>query len=196
MIKLILGDCLEEMPKLAGIDAVITDPPYGIGITKSPRISLSRGFSGDWDDKPASANHIDMMLAFDVPSVIFGGNYFRLPPSRGWIVWDKKNDGRDFAEAELAWTNVDGVVRVFRKRPQNMDGGKVHPTQKPVSLMEWVLLKFTKKGDTILDPFMGSGSTGVACVRTGRNFIGIEKDPEYFAIAEKRIVGAQPALLT
>jgi len=136
------------------------------------------------------------MLAFDVPSVIFGGNYFRLPPSRGWIVWDKKNDGRDFAEAELAWTNVDGVVRVFRKRPQNMDGGKVHPTQKPVSLMEWVLLKFTKKGDTILDPFMGSGSTGVACVRTGRNFIGIEKDPEYFAIAEKRIVGAQPALLT
>ena len=193
-IKLYLGDCLEVMRTMPDkcVDAVITDPPYGININKSHRLSVSRGFGSDtWDSKPASKDAIDRIREIAPVQVIWGGNYFDLPPTRCFIVWDKNNDGRDFADCELAWTNIDAVARIFRKRPMNMDGGKVHPTQKPVALMKWILEKYTHEGDTILDPFMGSGTTGVACVQTGRNFIGIEIDPTYFAIAEKRIAEAQ-----
>ena len=189
-------DCLEFMRTMpaGSVDAVITDPPYGIGITHSPRISVSRGFDGNWDDAPASQEYINAVVFLGVPSVVWGGNYFVLPTSRCWLVWDKDNDGRDFAEAELAWTNLDAVVRVFRHRPQNMDGGKVHPTQKPLALMRWCIEMLTSPGATVFDPFMGSGTTGVACVQTGRNFIGIEIDPTYYAIAEKRIKEAQMQL--
>jgi len=124
-----------------------------------------------------------------------GGNYFELPPTRCPLVWDKDNAGRDFADFEMAWTNFDQVARRFVFRPINMDGGKVHPTQKPIALMEWCL-GFLPKARTILDPFMGSGTTGVACAKLGRKFIGIELEPKYFDIACKRIDDAyrQPRL--
>ena len=121
-----------------------------------------------------------------LPSIVWGGNYFDLPPTRAPLVWDKNNAGRDFADFELAWTNIDMVARRIVFRPMNMDGGKEHPTQKPIRVMEWCL-GFLPNAATILDPFMGSGTTGVACVNLGRKFIGIELDEKYFDIACRRI---------
>jgi len=129
------------------------------------------------------------LLPIGVPSIVWGGNYFDLPPMRGPLVWDKDNAGRDFADFELAWTNLDQVARRIVCRPMNMDGGKVHPTQKPTRVMEWCL-GFLPEAETILDPFMGSGTTGVACANLGRKFIGIELEERYFDIACERIAAA------
>lgn len=188
---LILGDCLEVMPGLGNVDAVLTDPPYGIGITKSNRLAVSRGLGGkDWDNEAP-----DLSALPRVKSIIWGGNYFDLPPTRAPLVWDKNNAGRDFADFEMAWTNLDMVARRIVFRPMNMDGGKVHPTQKPVAVMEWCL-GFLPDAETILDPFAGSGSTIVACQKLGRKGIGIEIDPDYFDIACRRVEEAtrQPDL--
>jgi DNA modification methylase len=188
---LYLGDCLEVMPALGKVDACLTDPPYGIGITKSNRLAVSRGMGGkSWDDVAP-----DLSAIPDVPSIIWGGNYFDLPPTRCVLVWDKNNAGRDFADFEMAWTNLDQVARRMILRPMNMDGGKVHPTQKPIAVMRWCL-GFLPNAETILDPFMGSGTTLVACAKLGRKGIGIELDPDYFEIACKRVQAAydQPDL--
>jgi DNA modification methylase len=190
--RLILGDCLSVMPLLGKVDAVVTDPPYGIGITSSNRLAVSRGLGGkSWDERPA-----DLSALPNVPSIIWGGNYFERPPTRAPLVWDKNNADRDFADFEMAWTNLDMVARRIVLRPMNMDGGKVHPTQKPIRVMEWCL-GFLPDARTILDPFMGSGTTLVACQRLGRQGIGIEIDPDYFDIACKRVDEAsrQPDLL-
>ena len=181
--RLILGDCREIIGGLE-FDAILTDPPYGIGITSSNRLAVSRGLGGKlWDEKPADVSGI---VARDLPTIIWGGNYFDLPPTRAPLVWDKNNAGRDFADFEMAWSNLDMVARRFVMRPMGMDGGKLHPTQKPIALMEWCL-GFLPDARTILDPFMGSGTTLVACQRLGRQGVGIELDPDYFAIACKRV---------
>jgi site-specific DNA-methyltransferase (adenine-specific)/modification methylase len=188
---LYLGDMREILPTLHRVDAVITDPPYGISITKSNRISKSRGFAADsWDDEPIGDAHLSLMHSAGDKHLYWGGNYFQLPPARCFLIWDKQNEGRDFADCELAWTDFDAVARIFRMRPMNMDGGKVHPTQKPIALMEWCI-QIAGLPETILDPFMGSGTTGVAASRLGRSFIGIEREPKYFDIACKRIDEAQ-----
>lgn len=185
--RLLLGDCLEIMPSLGEFDAVVTDPPYGIGITSSNRLAVSRGMGGkSWDDVPAGPEALSAMISKASQQIIWGGNYFDLPPTRCPLVWDKNNAGRDFADFELAWTNLDMVARRIVFRPMNMDGGKLHPTQKPVEVMRWCL-GFVPEARAILDPFMGSGTTGVACVKLGRRFTGIEIDPGYFEIACKRI---------
>ena len=193
---LILGDCLEVMPTLGRVDAVVTDPPYGIGITKSNRICVSRGMGGkSWDDATPPAALIFAWRREETPMIVWGGNYFDLPPTRAPLVWDKNNADRDFADFEMAWTNLDMVARRIVFRPMNMDGGKVHPTQKPVRVMEWCL-GFLPDAKTILDPFMGSGTTLVACQKLGRHGIGIEIDPDYFEIACRRVEEAarQPDL--
>lgn len=197
-VELICGDCLEYMKTMPdkSVDAVVTDPPYGIGINKSNRLSVSRGFGEDsWDEKRLP-EHIKLIrdIFNKIPMCLWGGNYYAdvLPISRGWLIWDKVNDKRDFGEAELAWTNMDKVIRIYEKFPVNMDKGKVHPTQKPIEIMKWCMEYLDlSTGMTIFDPFMGSGTTGVACVQTGRNFIGCEIDPGYFKIAQKRIADAQ-----
>lgn len=184
---LYLADCMDVMPHIGRVDAVVTDPPYGINITKSNRISVSRGMGGkDWDNLPIGEKHINEIFNMSGSQIIWGGNYFDLPPYRCALVWDKNNKGRDFADFELAWTNIDKVARIFTMRPMGMDGGKQHPTQKPIALMRWCLTHIPD-ANTILDPFMGSGTTGVACVKEGRSFIGIELDEDYFNIACKRI---------
>lgn len=190
LATLYLGDCQEILPTLGNFDAVVTDPPYGISITKSNRLSKSRGFEDTgWDDNPPSKELIDFIVSKGNQAILWGGNYFNLPPTRCFLAWDKKNEGRDFADLEMAWTNLNKVARIFRMRPMNMDGGKQHPTQKPIALMEWCLDKVD--GKTILDPFMGSGSTGIACVKMGKTFVGIEKEKKYFDIACQRIEDAQ-----
>ena len=189
---LYLGDCAEILPTLDKIDAVITDPPYGIGITKSNRLAVSRGMGGvDWDNETPEQSLIDQIVSLAKESILWGGNYFDLPPSRCFLIWDKQNYGRDFADCEYAWSNIDSVARMFLMRPMNMDGGKVHPTQKPERLMKWCIDQCKLNPQIILDPFMGSGTTGVAAVQMGRSFIGIEREKSYFDIACERIEKAQ-----
>lgn len=143
-----------------------------------------------WDGKTVDGVE-ELAVAFS-ESVVWGGNYYRLEPSRCWLIWDKKqNDQWTTGQAEMAWTNIDKPVRVFRfaQCEQANEGEKYHPTQKPLALMLWCL-KWVK-AQTVCDPFMGSGTTGVAAVTMGRNFVGIERDEKYFGIACKRIEDAQ-----
>jgi len=207
-VMLYLGDCREILPALGKVDAVVTDPPYGIGEdggrcrarkkTRNPTIL----FKGGWDSETPEAAVFDAMRACSDDQIIWGGNYFadKLPPSKGWLYWQKLMGG-DFADGELAWTSRDRALREFTFCPK---GGDVvsrfkrdpeHPTQKPVEVMKWCL-GFVPNATTILDPFMGSGTTGVAAVKLGRKFIGIEIEPKYFDIACRRIEQAtkQPDL--
>ncbi len=181
--ELWLGDCREDLPASG---AIVTDPPYGIGMDGG-KIGKAVYEKKSWD---ATAADIKPLIAMNIPSIIWGGNYFDVPPSDRWLVWDKKNDPTTFADCELAWTNIPGAVRVFRwlwsgpyqqKREQRW-----HPTQKPLALMEWCL-GFIADDLAILDPFMGSGTTLVACAKLGRRGIGIEIDQTYFDIACRRV---------
>jgi DNA modification methylase len=190
------GDCREVLPLLPPCDLILTDPPYGIGINKSHRLATSRGHGGEtWDDKPVPQWLMLMLHDWAKDLIVWGGNYYTMGPARCFLIWDKQNDGRDFADCEMAWTNIDAVARIFRKRPMNMDGGKEHPTQKPVKLMEWCI-QHAPNPATVCDPFMGSGTTGVACAHMGLQFVGIERERKYFDIACRRIeqAYAQPRL--
>jgi site-specific DNA-methyltransferase (adenine-specific)/modification methylase len=181
------ADCREVLPTLPVHDLMLTDPPYGIGINKSHRLATSRGHGGEsWDDKPVPQWLMLLMAEQAKHLIVWGGNYYTMGPARCFLIWDKQNDGRDFADCELAWTNIDAVARIFRKRPMNMDGGKEHPTQKPIDLMTWCIDKVAH-AQTVCDPFMGSGSTGVACAMLGRAFTGVERERRYFDIACERI---------
>lgn len=193
---LYLGDCAEIMPTLGRVDAVVTDPPYGIGESDKNFASRSKLANADkytrseWDKAPPAQEVIDLMRSISKYQIIFGGNYFHLPPTSCWLVWDKQNGNNDFADCELAWTNLKKAVRRIYWRWNGMirkgDDVREHPTQKPEGVMAWCLTHIPD-ADTILDPFMGSGTTGVACVKAGRSFIGIERDPTYFDIARRRI---------
>lgn len=206
MIKLIQGDCLEYLKDLDdnSIDVVVTDPPYGLGEwvgRKKGRSRLaiaSEWGSQEWDYDIPDREYFEHIIRVSKNQVIFGGNYFAhlLPPSPAWLVWDKDNSG-NFADVELAWTSFKTAARIFKYRWNGMLQGnmkqkekRVHPTQKPLPLMEWVIKNYTKVGDTILDPFMGSGTTGVACANLCKSFIGIEKEEQFFTIAKKRIQAA------
>jgi site-specific DNA-methyltransferase (adenine-specific) len=184
-VTLYCGDCREIVPTLGRFDLLLTDPPYGIGINKSSRLSVSRGFGGEtWDDE---APDITSFLPVASKRIVWGGNYFPLAPTRCFLVWDKQNDGRDFADCEMAWTDIDAVARIFRRRPMNMDGGKVHPTQKPIALMTWCISLAGDDIQTILDPFAGSGTTGVAAKLLNRKCTLIEKEEKYCEIAARRL---------
>ncbi len=194
---LYLGDCIDILPTLPKVDAVITDPPYGIGMDGG-----NVGYKGHnnleklgWDKEPPERDLIEMVVAAGSCAILWGGNYFDLPPSRGWLLWDKGAGfkGRSYAEAEMAWTSMDTNVRIFQWDPLARGDyrGKEHPTQKPIALMEWCIEQAANKPRTILDPFMGSGTTGVAAMRLEREFIGIEREPKYFDIACRRIEDAQ-----
>lgn len=203
---LYLGDCLAVMPLLGRVDAVVTDPPYGIGYVHSGgggRLARStvnlKPVIGD--DAP-----FDPSPWVKQPAILWGGNHFadKLPATQSWLTWDKRcaDYSNDQADCEMAWTNLGFPARMFRHMWNGMLRGseskvaRVHPTQKPVALMEWCL-GFLPDAKTILDPFMGSGTTLVACQKLGRHGIGIELDPDYFDIACRRVDEAarQPDLL-
>jgi DNA modification methylase len=191
------GDCRDVLEEWEGLrtqsfDLLLTDPPYGIGINKSHRLSVSRGFGLEtWDDTPADAVIIGRIRAICRQAIIWGGNYFDLPPTRCFLIWDKENADRDFADCELAWTNLDAVARRICYRPMNMDGGKLHPTQKPEAVMRWCLRQ-SVTARSVLDPFMGSGTTLVAAKRLGRQCVGIEREERYCEIAAKRLAQDVP----
>lgn len=198
--RLLLGDCINIMPTLDKVDAVVTDPPYGIKAAEG--FSGAGGFSkpikrreyvGNWDnEKP------ELYQLFIWPKckhIIWGGNYFtdQLPQSNFWLVWDKQNTMPTHSDCELAWTDLprNSVKRLVYMQNGCMSKEKerFHPTQKAVGVMEWCL-EFLPESDLILDPFMGSGTTGVTCAKLGRKFIGIELDSSYFDIACQRIEDA------
>lgn len=203
LATLYLGDCREVLPTLAPCDLILTDPPYGLGEAAGKNKSRSKMAvakdygNDDWDNEPPPAWVIELMRDKAKWQVFFGGNYYALPPARCWLVWDKDNGENDFADCELAWTNLPKAVRRLRWRwagmlQQDMANKeeRQHPTQKPVPVMRWALLQ-VPDAQTVCDPFMGSGTTGVACVTEGRTFVGIEREPKYFDIACKRIEDAQ-----
>jgi DNA modification methylase len=208
---LYLGDCLEVMPALGKVDAVVTDPPYGIGADKGKRgapsfkggKAVERAWFPDnnWDDIRPDDAVFAHILALKCPAIIWGGNYFAdlLPPMGRWLWWDKCQVMPSFGDGELAWTNLK------QKTPKKftLSNNKImaqrlerfHPTQKPLALMQWCL-GFLPEAEAILDPFIGGGTTLVACARLGRKGIGIELDPGYFETACKRVQAAydQPDL--
>lgn len=192
--SIVQGDCLELLKLLpdGSVDAVITDPPYGIGIAANPVRQLHK--KQDWDNSPAPSVAFEMMRRVSRNQIIWGGNYFDLPPTQGFLVWDKvQPEDFSLAMCEQAWTSFKHPAKLFKMSVLAYD--KEHPTQKPVELMQWCI-KHAAEPDTILDPFAGSGTTLVAAKKLGRHFLGFEISPEYCQIARKRIalVEAQPNL--
>jgi DNA modification methylase len=193
------GDCREILPQLPKVDLVLTDPPYGIGEAAGKNksrscLGVSRDYGNQqWDDETLD-EEVALSILGGVNAIVFGGNYYSLPPSSCWLVWDKDNGDNDFADCELAWTNLAKAVRKFTWRWQGMlqeHGGakkeiRQHPTQKPVALMKWCI-KQADDPQTILDPFMGSGTTLVAAKQLGRKAIGIEIEKKYCDIAIERL---------
>lgn len=195
---LYLADCREVLPTLGKVDAVVTDPPYGIGKDGQARITGGNGgrkahdFLG-WDAERPAAEIFAAMLNLSDDIIIWGGNYFAdvLPPTGKWLVWDK-GQRINQSDGELAWTSYQGALRIkVMNRVELLIDGTEHPTQKPERLMRWCIEQLRNNPQTILDPFMGSGTTGVAAVQMGRRFIGIEREPKYFDIACRRIEDAQ-----
>ena len=207
-IQLHCCDCMELLPTMeaGAVDVVVSDPPYGISYDAS-HDKYKKGIArteADWDVAPFDPRPI---LDMNLPTVLWGGNCFasRLPDHPGWLCWRKtvRNDAKiRQADMELAWTNCVRRSRTFQHlwigayRESESGVQNVHPTQKPIVVMAWCIGIVSNEGSTIFDPYMGSGTTGVACVRTGRRFIGIEKEREYFDVAVKRIKRelAQPRL--
>lgn len=188
---LYLGDCREILPALPRVDAVVTDPPYGLG-------NMWQGGKGKWplhhqDGMAWDAHTSDAVLGladFADKLIIWGGHLYPLPPARGWLIWDKIVRKFTSGHCEMAWTNIDQPIRAFNfSHGALATEGKLHPTQKPLDLMKWCIDQIGP-ARTILDPFMGSGTTGVAAVQMGRSFFGIEREKKYFDIACERIARA------
>lgn len=180
---LYLGDCMDILPQISRVDAVITDPPYGLNKRLCGKMMYSKE-AVEWDYL-IEDELINSILRLSKNIIIWGGNNYKLPITRCWLFWDKINPLPSGADFEMAWTSLDRPSKKFIHniyRPEIIE----HPTVKPVPLMEWCL-GFLKNSDLILDPFMGSGTTGVACENLGRKFIGIEIIEKYFDIACKRI---------
>lgn len=202
------GDCREILPAIAGVDALVSDPPYGIDIGKLTGNSRNR-----WNMQRRTHKYAMEVIGDDQPfdpaqfleypaTILWGGNHFasRLPDARCWLVWDKRDGSTSDhqADCELAYTNLPGPARLFTQKWRGMirageenlsrGGVRVHPTQKPVALMMWCLEQCRlSPGATVFDPFMGSGTTGVAAVRLGHRFIGCELDRQHFDMACERI---------
>jgi hypothetical protein len=199
---LYLADCAEVLPRLGRVGACVTDPPYGIGYDGRRAYVSDRTHGGRrayefraWDDAPPSRALLAALLAMSDKSLFWGANFYAdaLPPSGKWLVWDK-GQRIDQSDGELAWTSEFGALRICTlNRCALAQDGAEHPTQKPVALMRWCLAQLRPSG-VILDPFAGSGTTGVACALDGYAFVGIERDPAYFEIACRRIEAAQAQL--
>jgi len=193
MNEIICADCLDILKSMPdkSVDLVLTDPPYGIANVWHGGSGCGWGRAAEqtperngWDVAP-SQECFDHILRVGKTVCIWGGNYFQLPVSRGWLVWTKPERNFTLSEAELAWTSVDTVMRVFDGARSDSD--RVHPTQKPLELMKWCLTKLSHEGDTVLDPFMGSGTVGIEAVRLHKHYLGCELNPDYIKMANRRI---------
>lgn len=194
--EFIHGDCMDymrEMPDNA-FDLAIVDPPYGIGISKSREIGY-KGFNQftpkEWDNETPTEEYWQELFRVSKNQIVWGGNYFNLPPSRCFLIWDKGEGfyNRSYAECEMAWTSFDANAKIFKRDPLARGDykGKIHPTQKPVALYEWLLKNYAKPGDKILDTHVGSASSLIACHKMGFDYLGFEIDEEYYNKAKKRL---------
>ena len=206
--RIILGDCLNVMKQIPDkyFDLCLTDPPYGINIEKMNFTNSTKGgvckrndYSNCFTDDKVSKDVFDEIIRVSKNQIIFGGNYYTeyLESTQGWIVWNKKGDGRysnDFADGELAWTSLNKPLKIYHYLwtgmiQQNMKNKekRIHPTQKPVDLFGMILRDYSKEGDKIFDPFSGSGTTAIACHRGKRQFLCVEKDEVYFKKSVERL---------
>ena len=192
MIDLKNMDCLEAMKQMDDnqFDLAIVDPPYGLGksvVNSGGRFKRYENKNGNWDLEIPSKEYFEELFRVSQNQIIWGGNYFPLPPHKCFIVWDKKQpQGVSFAMAELAWVSFDKVAKIFRHRTQGQEQ-RFHPTQKPVKLYEWILDNYANEGDKILDTHLGSGSIAIACHNRGFDLTGFEIDKEYFDNACERL---------
>jgi site-specific DNA-methyltransferase (adenine-specific) len=187
-IELIHGDCMDYMKSLEdkAFELAICDPPYGInrnGMTMGN--SVFNKDAKKWDLNTPDIDFFNKIMCISVNQIIWGGNYFPLPQSQYFCIWDKGETmyGRDFAECEYAWVKSGGT-RIFKGSPVQPD--RIHPTQKPVALYKWLIKNYAKPGDRILDTHLGSGSSAIAAWEAGHDFVGIELDEEYYNAAVKR----------
>jgi len=201
------GDCREILPTLPQFDLVLTDPPYGISADKGAAVGGTdasgryvrrpKQYEGGWDAERPTAEEFAAILGSAKAAIIWGGNYFSdlLPQGGRWMFWDKLNSMPSYSDGEIAWTSLGGVVvKKFTQCNNGLaslrDGERCHPTQKPVNLIEWCL-SFAPNALTVCDPYMGSGTTGVACAQMDKAFTGIERERKYFDAACERITRAQ-----
>lgn len=195
-IQLYHGKCEHVLPDISVCDAVVADLPYGIGEAAGKnksrgQLAPSRDYGDlDWDDQVLSPEVLQLILEHGRWQILFGGNFYRLPPTSCWLVWDKVNGTNDFADCELAWTNLPKAVRklsfMWNGFLRDSKDIRVHPTQKPVDVMRWCISHLPADVETICDPCCGSASTGIACVRSGKKFVGIEQHKPYLDAAISR----------
>lgn len=203
MNKLYHMDCMEAMKQIPDkyFELAIVDPPYGIGaggkkfINRNTKNNRAESFykENDWDKTIMPKEYFDELYRISNKCIIWGGNYFVefLKPARCFIVWDKKTGENSYADCELALTNIDGNARLFSKlwlgAHAQEDDGRIHPTQKPIALYEWLLNNYAKQGDKILDTHVGSASSLIACYNLGFDYMGFELDEDYYKAACKRL---------
>ena len=203
MINLIHGDCMEYMATLKDneFDLAVVDPPYGIKINTQIKKSSfykcdvnDKAIDHEWDDQIPSPKYFEELMRVSKYQIIWGGNYFLdyLSNTRCMLVWDKNNGTNPMADCELAWTNLNSAVRKFtyhhlQESGPNNQTNRIHPTQKPVRLYQWIFDKYAKKGWRILDTHLGSGSSAIAAHDSGLDFVGIELDGDYFQAAKDRL---------
>jgi site-specific DNA-methyltransferase (adenine-specific) len=182
-------DCIEGMKQYPDnyFELAIVDPPYGIDINSSGRLGHYGGKGKNWDLEIPEEDYFAELNRVSKNQIIWGGNYFNLPPTRCFLIWDKQQpEDVSFASCELAWTSLNESAKTFYMRPQNADPYRIHPTQKPIKLYKWILTKYAKEGDKILDTHLGSGSSRIAAYDLGFEFTGFELDEDYFKASEKR----------
>lgn len=189
-IEIINGDCMEYMKSCEdnAFDLAIVDPPYGIDVTKmnmGGRSTVKPDKNKSWDAAVPDKKYFDELFRVSKNQIIWGGNYFDLQPSQYFAIWDKGETmyGRDFAECEFAWIKKGGT-RIFKLSPNQLT--RIHPTQKPIKLYEWLLSNYAKTGDRILDTHLGSGSSAIAAHYGGFDFVGVELDEDYYNAAKSR----------
>jgi site-specific DNA-methyltransferase (adenine-specific) len=181
-----LIDCIEYMKRFEDnhFELAIVDPPYGIGISSNPVRQMHD--KKQWDNAIPTDQYFEQLIRVSKNQIVWGGNYFSLPPSQGFLIWDKKQP-QDFSLAmcEFAWSSIQSPAKIFRLSVLT-ERNKIHPTQKPVALYKWLLHNYAKKGDKILDTHLGSQSSRIAAYEMGFDFYGCELDPDYFRDGNKR----------
>ena len=190
MIEIFNEDCMDLMKRYPDdyFDLAIVDPPYGININKSGRLGHYGGKGKRWDEKAPEKDYFVELERVSKNQIIWGANYFNMNPTRCFLIWDKQQpEGVSFASCEYAWTSFDKSAKTYYQRPQNADVERIHPTQKPVKLYEWLLTNYAEPGQKILDTHLGSGSSAIAAHYYGVDFIGCELDEDYYKAAKARI---------
>lgn len=185
------ADCMEVMAGYEDnyFDLAVVDPPYGISINKSGRLGHYGGKGKTWDNSVPDEAYFNELERVSKNRIIWGGNYFSMPPTRCFLIWDKKQpEALSFASCELAWTSFDQSAKTYYKSPINADNERIHPTQKPVTLYDWIYANYAEEGQKILDTHLGSGSNAIAAHYAKMSeFVGCELDEDYYKASIERI---------